>query len=466
MDTALRALNRFGLGARPGEASRLSDPRGWLEGQLDGGDPTLPAPSGDTDPGALLRATLEAQRSQDVEAADGARRRLREHSVAEISAALTARVATDRPFVERWVAFWSNHLCVSGAGKLPTAAFAGSYERDVIRRHALGRFEDMVLASARHPAMLTYLDNAQSVGPESRGAQMASRRRRGPDRPPVGLNENYARELLELHTLGVNGGYTQDDVRELARILTGWSVSGIGPMARQNALRRGAGRRGPDADGQVGFAFQSLIHEPGSKTVLGRRYSDDGEDEGVAVIRDLSRHPATATFVASKLVRHFVSDADDPASVDRVAAVFRDTEGDLREVARAVVHLESAWDPERAKFRTPQDWLVALLRGVDSREVPPAVLGVLQALRQPMWAPPSPKGYGDTVADWADPDSLMNRAELARTVSRTALGRGGAAGRSGGGGLRGGGRRDRPGAGAGAGGRVVAMATPQLDALA
>ena len=202
------------------------------------------------------------------------------------------RVTSDRPFVERLVAFWSNHLCVSAGAKILVAPLAGSYERDVIRPHVLGRFEDMVLASARHPAMLAYLDNFQSIGPSSQGAQ-AGQRNNGARR---GLNENYARELLELHTLGVNGGYTQEDVQELARILTGWTIAGIpGPGARvqprPGVRGRGVVRRvRPEAGGPLGFAFQELLHEPGAKTVLKQRYKEEGVAEGERAIRALCGH--------------------------------------------------------------------------------------------------------------------------------------------------------------------------------
>jgi uncharacterized protein (DUF1800 family) len=322
--------------------------------------------------------------------------------------------------VERLVGFWSNHLCVSIGAKVLVAPLAGSYEREAIRPHVLGRFEDMVLASAKHPAMLVYLDNFQSIGPNSGGARLGQRN--GARR---GLNENYARELLELHTLGVNGGYTQQDVQELARVLTGWTISGLGgPGARalQGRLgRRGRGAARPEPDGPgtpIAFAFQDLLHEPGSKTVLGRRYDEAGVQEGERVIRDLCRHPSTARFVATKLVTHFVSDEPPAAAVDRIANVFRSTDGNLGAVARALVDEPEAWREGAQKFRTPQDWLIAVLRAFGAREVNPNTPVLLRQLRQPFWSPPSPKGYGDGMSEWADPDSLLNRGELARTISR------------------------------------------------
>jgi uncharacterized protein (DUF1800 family) len=399
MNETLRALNRFGLGARVGEAARVRDPRNWLLSQLDAGPPALQDPGLPTlaEAGAAFRAQRQGLANQDPEERRMQLATSQQVRQAEIGAALNLRVTTDRPFVERLVAFWSNHLCVSMAGGPQVASFAGHYEREVIRPHVLGRFTDMVLASARHPAMLFYLDNLQSIGPESQQARAAARRQ-GRER---GLNENYARELLELHTLGVDGGYTQADVEAMAKILTGWTLSGVGPGAAAEPF---------------GFSFRAMTHEPGTKTVLGKEYRQAGLAEGESAIRDLCAHPSTARFVATKLVTHFVSDVPPEPAVDRIASVFRETAGDLKAVSAFLVTLEEAWDPGRRKFRTPQDWLVAMLRAGPARQVPPALAQGLNQLRHPLWAPSSPKGFGDMLGDWGDPDGLMNRAELARTA--------------------------------------------------
>jgi uncharacterized protein (DUF1800 family) len=424
MDAAIRALNRFGLGARRDERRKIADPRGWLRAQLDAGAPVVAAPEG-ASPGAIgdaLRGLrMLAQGSEQERRA--ARQRLVEIGATEVRTALTERVSTDRPFVERLVAFWSNHLCVSIGGKAQVAPLAGAYERDVIRPHVLGRFEDMVLASAKHPAMLVYLDNFQSIGPNSRGARTAGQRAGGQRR---GLNENYARELLELHTLGVNGGYTQRDVQELAKILTGWTIIGLGGPADRlvqqlGPLRLGA-RRGEGEEARpgtpIGFVFQDLLHEPGHKVVMNEKYAEDGVTEGERVIRTLCRHSSTALFVATKLVTHFVGDEPPLAAVDRVARVFRSSDGDLKAVARALVEDPDAWREDTRKFRTPQDWLVAVMRGFGVRDTRPDTVNLMRQLRQPFWSPQSPKGFGDTMQEWADPDSLLNRAELARTISK------------------------------------------------
>jgi uncharacterized protein (DUF1800 family) len=419
-DTTLRALNRFGLGARLGERARIGDAQTWLRRQLAGGAPTLPAPediTADSIADALRALRMVAQGDQRER--QEARRRLVKIGIAESRAALTSRITTDRPYVERLVAFWSNHLCISASAKLQVAPLAGSYERDVIRPHVLGRFEDMVLASAHHPAMLIYLDNFQSIGPGSQGAQVG---RAGARR---GLNENYARELLELHTLGVNGGYTQQDVLELARALTGWTVAGLAQGRFRVTMRARAGGRVQPlqnrTDGPLGFEFHDRLHEPGIRTILGVRYDAAGVQQGERAIRSLCRHPSTANFVATKLVAHFVSDNPPAAAVQRVAQVFRESDGDLRAVAGALIDLPEAWTDGNRKFRTPQDWLVAVLRAFNAEQANDNIVPVLRQLRHPLWSPQSPKGFGDTTQEWADPDSLLNRAELARTLTRRVI---------------------------------------------
>jgi uncharacterized protein (DUF1800 family) len=271
----------------------------------------------------------------------------------------------------------------------------------------LGRFEELVLASARHPAMLFYLDNAESIGPESTIGRASARRDRN-----RGLNENYARELLELHTLGVDGGYTQADVIELARTLTGWTVG----QAEDAGPQMGPSPRAL-ITGQFEFRFAPNRHEPGVRTILDRRYPQGGVEQGEAVIRDLCAHPSTARFVATKLVRHFVADDPPARAVDAVSAEFTRSDGDLARVARALVALPEAWDERYRKLRTPQDWLVAARRALGAEQATTAMARALTGLRQPVWAPPAPKGWGDSRAEWSDPDSLMNRAELARTLA-------------------------------------------------
>ena len=415
MNVELRAHNRFGLGAPAGRRGSIADPRGFVRAQLDEYRRSSDRGAADSTPttlagaGNAYRRLRMAQRARDQEEVVAARRAVQLELNDEIQLALGARLTTTTPFVERLVAFWSNHLCVSTT-KPQVRGFAGHYERAVVRPHVLGRFEDMVVASAKHPAMLFYLDNLQSIGPGSLVGRRTARR--GNAR---GLNENYARELLELHTLGVDGGYDQDDVEQLARIFTGWSVAGVGP--------------GAAADVEVGFEFRAPVHEPGAKSVLGKRYREAGVKEGESVIRDLCRHPSTARFVATKLVRHFVADAPPERAVASIERAWRDSDGDLSAVSEALIDLDEAWDPDTQKLRTPQDWLVAVLRAVRVEEATPQLAQALRQLRHTVWAPPSPKGYGDLRTDWDDPDSLMNRAELARRLGRRGTGPGSGTGR-------------------------------------
>lgn len=400
MTAALHAIRRFGFGASPAELQAIDDPRSWLSKQVDDRRAaSMPASSATMwQLAAIFEDARMAKKAGDDAAIKSARRQSRDMLVGEIQQMLQHRIHSRTPFVERLVAFWSNHLCVSLAGKPNLGPMVAWYERDAIRPHVLGNFEDMVLASAQHPAMLTYLDNAVSIGPNSNGAKRAQSRGRN-----RGLNENYARELLELHTVGVDGPYDQQDVEQLARILTGWSLRGM---------------RGANSQDAPGFVFREQLHEPGSKTLLGKHYPETGEAEGIEAIRDLCQHPATARFVATKLAQHFVSDAPPESAIQRIEQVFVSTRGDLREVARALIGLDEAWESESVKFRSPQDWIISVLRIAPPQEVPKQVVGAMRKLRHPVWAPGSPKGFGDKLTDWADPDSLMNRAELARQLAR------------------------------------------------
>src|SRR3954471_11115965 len=342
MSTIATALNGFGLGAR-GDDSAPSEPRRWLAAQFDRYEPR-PAPIAAAparrEVAAQLADYLEETRGQartnrqrlapvqaasqpmemDRQAAmetsdqlaglpDPARRFIRgisrENYLAMVGARTNAALATQAPFVERMVHFWANHFAVS-ADKLTVIGMAGLLEFEAIRPHVLGKFADMLVAVERHPAMLLYLDQAQSIGPNSRAGQIAARF----GRQRRGLNENLAREILELHTLGVNGGYSQADVTEFARVLTGWTVDGLtrGPMQR---MIGGNGRPGD-------FHFAELIHEPGTRNVAGRVYAQDGEAQGLAVLADLAADPRTARHLATKLTRHFAGDDPPPAMVERL----------------------------------------------------------------------------------------------------------------------------------------------------
>jgi uncharacterized protein (DUF1800 family) len=406
------ALNRFGLGARPDEPVPADPPR-WLLAQLDRYDP-LPAPWRPLPRTPALTDAWLAQQRAARQAPDGQRsgiregylRQGREHYLAAVGARASSALQSRTPFIERLVHFWSNHFAVS-VDKLLIVGLAGAYEADAIRPHVLGRFEDMLLAAVRHPAMLLYLDQAQSIGPRSRaGLRSAERspRRRG-------LNENLAREILELHTLGVRSGYSQEDVTEFARALTGWTLPADDAAANDTVA--GAS--------QATFRFAAALHEPGERTVLGRRYAEGGKQQALSILRDLATSPATARHIATKLARHFVADDPPPALVQRLADTFARTGGDLPSVYRELVAAPQAWQPQPAKFKTPWDWAVSSLRALGREEMPPAqAANLMTQLGQPVWRPGSPAGHDDVAGSWAAPDALLRRVEAAQRLAAQA----------------------------------------------
>ena len=317
-------------------------------------------------------------------------------------ARIVSALTTPAPFPERLVHFWANHFAVS-ADKLQTLGLAGTLEFEAIRPNIGGRFVDLLLAVERHPAMLLYLDQAQSIGPSSSIAEAA--RRRAARRQP-GLNENLGREILELHTLGVDGGYGQNDVQELARALSGWSIGGF--------VRRPIGIEAPDG----AFVFQAGWHEPGDRVLLGKRYPQQGEAQARAMLADLAVHPATAHHLATKLARHFVADIPPPALVDRLAAAHIASGGDLMAVYRVLLAAPEAWATPTPKFKSPWDWIISSLRAVGATTAPDMkIVGALGQLGQPIWRSGSPAGWDDLAAAWAAPDALLRRVELASRIA-------------------------------------------------
>jgi uncharacterized protein (DUF1800 family) len=307
---------------------------------------------------------------------------------AEALARLQRAVMAECGFAERLVAFWSNHFCISANKGELARMWAGSFEREAIRPYVLGRFADMLRAVEQHPAMLFFLDNQQSLGPNSRAGQNRNR----------GLNENLAREIMELHTLGVGSGYSQDDVTSLARIITGWTFVG-----RQGQL-------GPPGS----FVFNANAHEPGPQRLLGRTYEDNGVAQGEAALSDIARHPATAKFIATKFARHFVSDDPPPALVIRLQDVFRKSDGDLKALALALVDSDEAWRAPLTKLRSPYEFLVATGRLLAQiPDDPGRYLGSLNLLGQPLWTPAGPNGFPDTNAAWAAPEGMKLRLDIA-----------------------------------------------------
>jgi uncharacterized protein (DUF1800 family) len=312
--------------------------------------------------------------------------------LSEAKVRFEAAATADIGFVERLVWFWSNHFCIS-ADKV--IAMAGPYEREAIRPHVLGRFADLLLAVESHPAMLFYLDNVQSMGPNSVAGINRDK----------GLNENLARETLELHTLGVRSGYTQADVTSFAKVLTGWSWI-------------------PPAEAEHGgeFAFVKRLHEPGDQIVLGKRYPDGGVEQGRAVLADLAHHPATAQHIAEKLASHFVADSPPPTLVGRLAKSFRDSGGDLKEIAKTLVTADESWASQRQKLKPPAEWIAGVIRLSGMQAIVPIgrIMTAQATLGAPLWRPPAPNGYADSEAAWID--GIPHRIDIASEFAGRAQG--------------------------------------------
>ena len=426
---AALALHRFGFGPRAGSIAAIaSDPRGALIAELDRPGAGRIADSDLLTGGEAARAAFNFRQERRARRlAERAEREAAKNAppaaekaappappagmapgemaaqpkpnqlpglpqqiyLEEAKARIDAALGADLGFGERLVWFWSNHFCVS-ADKGPVRALCGAYEREAIRAHVLGRFADMLNAVESHPAMLIYLDNARSIGPDS----IAGRNQH------KGLNENLAREILELHTLGVRTVYTQADVTNFAKVITGWSI--IPP------------RQDPERGGE--FTFNPRMHEPGAQTVIGRSYPEGGIEQGRAVLADLARHPATARHIAGKLARAFVADAPPSALVDRLSKRFLDTGGNLKELARTLVSAPEAWAAPRTKLKAPGIWFVAALRAIGI--TPPDIRPVVQAqnlLGEPLWRPPAPKGFSDDSAAWMD--GIAERVNVANQLA-------------------------------------------------
>lgn len=407
------AANRFGLGARPGELSRIdSNPRGWLLDQLQGPS-RLPEEIRELPDTATVllevQEVRQAKRSETNQPSPDVVQKfgsvVRKHYLSQTGARFRTATDTDYPFHERLVHFWSNHFAVS-ADKQPVSALAGLFENEAIRPNLSSKFFDLLLAVEKHPAMIIYLDNQRSIGPNSSLGTRANRRRRDQQ---FGLNENLAREILELHTLGVDGGYTQQDVTTFAKVITGWSIGG-------------GNERGRFSDGVPGtFEFRETIHEPGTQTILSKSYRDGGEKQGEAVLRDLATHESTARFLASKLVRHFVSDNPPDELVSNIAEIFLNSGGDLPTVHAALVNADEAWQSTFSKYKSPQDFVISTFRAFD--RVPDDgkfIVGALDMMGQTPYRPGSPAGWPDTAEHWGGADALFKRIEWSNTVARYA----------------------------------------------
>jgi uncharacterized protein (DUF1800 family) len=317
-------------------------------------------------------------------------------------AKLVRALYSERQLLEVMTDFWFNHFNIY-LNKDADQYLVTAYERDVIRAHAFGKFKDLLVATAESPAMLFYLDNWLSIGPKSPVAVAANKGKPGQSVP--GLNENYGRELMELHTLSVNGGYTQHDVTELARVLTGWTIQ---------PLEQGAA-----------FQFDSKKHDPGDKVVLGQVIPENGVKEGMQVLDMLAHDPNTAKFIARKLAIRFVADDPAPVLVDRLAQKFLSTDGDIREVLRTLFKSPEFWSPKtyRAKVKTPFEFLASSLRatGTDLNNPGPAV-GILNKMGMPLYQMVPPTGYSMSASTWMNSEALIDRVNYALSLSNGQLG--------------------------------------------
>ncbi len=384
------AANRFGMGARPDDAEEVfRQPMQWLLTQIE-------RPEDDFSDFAALTSSrdnavkiMQARKSGD-ESKQEIRSNIKEIALDEIRARAKHAINTRIPFYERLVDFWSNHFTVS-AKKGAVAALAGSFEREAIRPNVTSNFSDLLLAVYHHPAMLMYLDNAQSSGPDSQAGI-----RRG-----LGLNENLAREIMELHTLGVDGGYTQEDVTNFAKILTGW---GIGRLESGN----------PGV-----FEFAENRHEPGDQTLLGKTYLGDGEKQGIAVLQDFAANPATAHHIAFKLARHFIADNPPQAAVGKLQAAFQKTGGNLKSVYQALLELPDAWSFKNLKIKNGYDLVISAARLAGGKNDPNLdyCLQSLKFLGGLPFTADSPTGFPDVAQDTAGPENVMRRVEWAQLAA-------------------------------------------------
>lgn len=407
------AATRFGLGARPGEiAAARSDPQGFLADQIrpEGAEPALPEPDLTVARADQLKTFFDSRSAfvkikaevggKPAEAASDRKaeiaKAIRAASAGDFLAFARHGATTPAGFRERWALFWANHFTVS-ANSLVTAALAGPYQAEALRPRVFGRFADLLLAAEAHPAMLSYLDQAQSVGPNSLLARRNGRR--------AGLNENLAREILELHTVGARAGYSQSDVTEFAKALTGVSFQ---RLTDEHAPGRPVYRR--------------AAHEPGTRRVMGVDYPQSGQEQARAILADLAAKPQTASFVCHKIARHFVADDPPPSLVERLARAWRETEGDLAQVALALTTAPEAWEGEPRKFKTPYEFMVSAWRAADEAPSEPRQLALLTAMGQKPFSPPSPEGWSDASADWATPDGMIKRLIWTEAFAPRAIG--------------------------------------------
>ena len=401
----LIATNRFGLGASPADIQQANaNPKKWLRSQIKP-DFIWPEIFADQPTSAEILQKNYENRRVKVEAMRKALNKKKRRGFNQaLRIRLTHQVKTDQPFAERMVRFWSNHFTVSRTRGLIGPAIP-AYENEAIRPFIFGHFEEMLLSVTLHPCMLIYLDNISSIGPNSKQGA-----RRGKD-----LNENLAREILELHTMGAQGGYTQSDVTNFAKILTGWTV----------AKKRKRPKNQKVPPGQ--FFFNPRTHELGPQEFLGKSFKQNGINQGIAALREIARHPSTAKFIATKLVQHFIDDTPAPSDIQKIERTFIKTNGNLAAISRALIELESAWETNGRKIKTPEELMISALRATHiegSFALPRRQLlfPALKTMGQEIFRAPSPAGWPDKGDAWIAPESLTHRLEWIRAFSRQSPG--------------------------------------------
>jgi uncharacterized protein (DUF1800 family) len=379
------AANRFGYGARPNEINLASkDPQSWLINQLQPVQFNNKLPTS----AAVVTTVKEYRMQQKKDKMTGNTKSASNKEFRKTIRELTAdgvrqAIRSENSISWRLLDFFSNHFSVSGNG-LILKALAPTLEREAIAPHLFGNFESMLMAVVMHPAMIIYLNNERSFGPNSRLGKKRGK----------GLNENLAREILELHTLGVNSGYNQKDVTELAKAITGWSVI-------NSKKEKGEG-----------FRFRVNGHEPGERTLLGKNYANKGVNQGKLMLLDLARHPSTAQFICNKLVRHFISDTPDPKLVNKLESTWKATNGDIRKVMITLIRSKEAWQESAEKFKTPRDFVISSFRAIGRKNIKSKqLLNSLDGLGQQPFNAGTPAGFSDEKMSWDGSSALMKRID-------------------------------------------------------
>lgn len=398
---AVIATNRFGLGAKPNELNQAAkDPKGWLINQLNT-TPTLtfnnnlPSSNEIFETLAELKAFKKNLKKNDAKGNASVVSKAEQNTLKNFqkyprntyqalsSDTLNQAIQSDNSLNWRLLDFFSNHFSVTAKGQVMTA-LAPTLEREAIAPNLLGTFESMLLAVTQHPAMLIYLNNERSFGPASKLGKRGK-----------GLNENLAREILELHTLGVNGGYTQQDVTELAKGITGWGV--------YNALK----------DKRSGFYYRDTGHEPNSRTLLGNTFKNDGIKQGESMLKFLAHHPSTAKHICFKLARHFIADEPSEALIEKMVKRWKSSNGNIKDVVIEMINAEESWSEQSAKFKSPREFVISTFRGASQKKLKnKQLLYALAVLGQKPFYAGSPAGYGDYQQDWNGANAIMSRIEL------------------------------------------------------